>query len=76
MEFDISDVELVRRPRADTVTPIDEDDMIEAACVLPQRTAAGTTPPPVEAVVAVEAVGDREDPVALVTPSSDDVTTS
>jgi hypothetical protein len=49
MEFDTSDVpQLVppNRPRAVTEPiPIDEEDMIEPACVLPLRTARGTTPP-------------------------------
>lgn len=48
MQFDISDVEPVKltRSRAPTeVTPIEEDDMLEAACMLPLRVGAGTTPP-------------------------------
>jgi hypothetical protein len=50
MQFDLSDVEPVpqRRSRPTTeVIPIDEDDMLEAACLLPPvRTATGTLPPP------------------------------
>ena len=55
VEFDISDVpvSMLRtagtRPGTEPI-PIDEDDMLEAACLLPQRPriAGGTLPPPFE----------------------------
>jgi hypothetical protein len=50
MDFDVSDVEepVWRRARRQTEPiPIDEEDMLETACLVPpRRTAAGTRPPP------------------------------
>ncbi len=50
MDFDVSDVDepVWRRSRHPTEPiPIDEDDMLEPACLVPpRRFATGTTPPP------------------------------
>ena len=47
VDFDTSDIEepvVRRRRRATTVIPIGDEDILEAACVLPR--ARGTRPPP------------------------------
>jgi hypothetical protein len=51
VDFDTSDVELpvVRRRRATTSIPIDDEDMLEPACVWRPRLATGTRPPPLDA---------------------------
>lgn len=64
MEFDTSDVVEQHHPRrrrpTTEVIPIDEEDMLEAACILPRRPAVGTLAPPVAAdAVPVEITDDE-----------------